>query len=97
MDPLPPSLLPRDSAIAISTFDKPVVMFPWWGAHSWVMTGYRADADPTLFDDLPVEQTVWMSHNDAVVRAPEGFRVTASTSSATAAASPASDMRLRWS
>lgn len=41
----------RDSAIAISTFDKPVVMFPWWGAHSWVMTGYRADADPTLFDD----------------------------------------------
>lgn len=41
----------RDSAIAISTFDKPVVMFPWWGAHSWVMTGYRADADPTVFDD----------------------------------------------
>ena len=40
----------------------------------------------TLFDDLPVEQTVWMSHNDAVVRAPEGFRVTASTSSAPVAA-----------
>ena len=44
----------RDSAIAISTFDKPVVMFPWWGAHSWVMTGYRADADPTLFDDAQI-------------------------------------------
>ena len=44
----------RDSAIAISTFDKPVVMFPWWGAHSWVMTGYRADADPTLFDDARI-------------------------------------------
>lgn len=44
----------RDSAIAITTFDKPVVMFPWWGAHSWVMTGYRADADPTLFDDARV-------------------------------------------
>ncbi len=44
----------RDSAIAISVFDKPVVMFPWWGAHSWVMTGYRADADPTLFDDARV-------------------------------------------
>jgi len=41
----------RDSAIAIGTLDKPVVMFPWWGAHSWVMTGYRADADPALFDD----------------------------------------------
>ena len=40
----------------------------------------------TLFDDLPVEQTVWMSHNDAVVRAPEGFRITASTTSAPVAA-----------
>ena len=44
----------RDSALAISRFDKPVVMFPWWGAHSWVMTGYRADADPTLFDDAEI-------------------------------------------
>lgn len=44
----------RDSALAISTFDKPVVMFPWWGAHSWVMTGYRADADPTLFGDAQI-------------------------------------------
>lgn len=44
----------RDSAMAVSTFDKPVVMFPWWGAHSWVMTGYRADADPTLFDDAQI-------------------------------------------
>jgi hypothetical protein len=44
----------RDSAIAISELDKPVVMFPWWGAHSWVMTGYRADADPTLFDDAHI-------------------------------------------
>ena len=40
----------------------------------------------TLFEDLPVEQTVWMSHNDAVVRPPEGFRVTASTASAPVAA-----------
>ena len=44
----------RDSAIAIATTDKPVVMFPWWGAHTWVMTGYRADADPTHFDDATV-------------------------------------------
>jgi hypothetical protein len=44
----------RDSAIAISTFHKPVVMFPWWGAHTWVMYGYRADADPTLFPDAAV-------------------------------------------
>ncbi|MGH2401547.1 MAG: hypothetical protein ACRDE6_02450 [Candidatus Limnocylindria bacterium] len=44
----------RDSAIAITEMDKPVVMFPWWGAHTWVMTGYRADADPMLFDDAAI-------------------------------------------
>jgi hypothetical protein len=44
----------HDSAIAISRTGKPVVMFPWWGAHTWVMTGYRADADPTLFADATV-------------------------------------------
>jgi hypothetical protein len=44
----------RASAVAITEHDKPVVMFPWWGAHSWVMTGYRADADPTLFDDARI-------------------------------------------
>ncbi|MBA3350288.1 MAG: glutamine-hydrolyzing GMP synthase [Actinobacteria bacterium] len=32
-----------------------------------------------LFSDQPAEQSVWMSHNDAVVRAPAGFRLTAST------------------
>ena len=32
-----------------------------------------------LLQDLPPTDTVWMSHGDAVVRAPEGFRVTAST------------------
>lgn len=44
----------RDSAIAISTIRKPVVLFPWWGAHTWVMTGYRADADPTIFPDATI-------------------------------------------
>ena len=44
----------RDSAVAIGTTNKPVVMFPWWGAHAWVMTGYRADADPTVFPDATV-------------------------------------------
>ncbi len=32
-----------------------------------------------LFSDQPAEQSVWMSHNDAVVQAPEGFRLRAST------------------
>jgi hypothetical protein len=44
----------RDSAIAITEFDKPVVMFPWWGAHTWVMTGFRADADPVVFPDAEI-------------------------------------------
>ena len=44
----------RDSAIAISQTEMPVVMFPWWGAHTWVMSGYRADADPSLFADASV-------------------------------------------
>lgn len=44
----------RESAIAITLMDKPVVMFPWWGAHTWVMTGFRADADPALFDDAAI-------------------------------------------
>jgi GMP synthase (glutamine-hydrolysing) len=34
-----------------------------------------------LFEGLPLEQTVWMSHNDSVVRAPSGFREVASTQS----------------
>jgi GMP synthase (glutamine-hydrolysing) len=32
-----------------------------------------------LLQDLPDRDTVWMSHGDAVTRAPEGFRVTART------------------
>ena len=44
----------RGAAAALSATDKPVVLFPWWGAHTWVMTGYRADADPVLFPDASV-------------------------------------------
>jgi GMP synthase (glutamine-hydrolysing) len=32
-----------------------------------------------LLQDLPATDTVWMSHGDAVTRAPEGFRVTSKT------------------
>jgi GMP synthase (glutamine-hydrolysing) len=39
-----------------------------------------------LFSELPVAQSVWMSHNDAVVRAPKGFRHTASTPASPVAA-----------
>ena len=37
------------------------------------------EADARLFNNTPLEQTVWMSHRDAVSRAPEGFTVTSHT------------------
>jgi GMP synthase (glutamine-hydrolysing) len=45
-----------------------------------------APGSSTLFRDLPVEQSVWMSHGDAVAAAPAGFAVTASTVGAPVAA-----------
>jgi len=44
----------RDTAAAISTTREPAILLAWRGAHTWVMTGYRATADPTLFDDARV-------------------------------------------
>jgi hypothetical protein len=44
----------RGAAAALSDTGKPVVLLAWRGAHTWVMTGYRADADPTLFPDATV-------------------------------------------
>ena len=47
----------RASAVAISATGSPVILMAWRGAHSWVMTGYVADADPTQFADATVEGT----------------------------------------
>jgi hypothetical protein len=47
----------RDAATAISTYHAPVLLLAWRGAHTWVMTGYRADGDPTVFDDARVTGT----------------------------------------
>jgi hypothetical protein len=41
----------RDAAVAIKTTESPAILLAWRGAHTWVMTGYRADADPTIFPD----------------------------------------------
>jgi GMP synthase (glutamine-hydrolysing) len=45
-----------------------------------------ADPGSTLFAGTPAAQTVWMSHGDAVVAAPDGFTVTASTAGTPVAA-----------
>lgn len=42
-------------------------------------------ASDLLTDDLPVDQTVWMSHFDAVQRPPDGFVATAASDGAPAA------------
>jgi GMP synthase (glutamine-hydrolysing) len=47
---------------------------------------HATEGTSALFKDLPIEQTVWMSHSDAVVRPPEGFRVTASSEASPCAA-----------
>ena len=44
----------RHAAIAISETGKPAALLTWWGAHTWVMTGYRATADPAVFDDAQI-------------------------------------------
>jgi hypothetical protein len=39
----------KDAAVALETTARPVGLLTWWGAHSWVMTGFKADSDPLLF------------------------------------------------
>jgi hypothetical protein len=44
----------RGSAKAIATTNSPVILLAWKGAHTWVMSGYRANADPVVFDDAVI-------------------------------------------
>jgi hypothetical protein len=44
----------RNAAKAIALTNSPAILLAWRGAHTWVMTGYRADADPRIFDDAKV-------------------------------------------
>jgi hypothetical protein len=43
-----------DAAVAIETTHEPVMLLAWRGAHTWVMTGFRADGDPVVFSDAKV-------------------------------------------
>ncbi len=47
----------RGAARAIQATGAPVILMAWRGAHTWVMTGFRADADPTIFDDATITGT----------------------------------------
>jgi hypothetical protein len=44
----------RDAAIALMETRAPVILIAWKGAHTWVMTGFRADADPRIFPDAEI-------------------------------------------
>ena len=44
-----------DSALAITDTQKPAVLLAWYGAHTWVMTGYKADGRPApVYDDAQI-------------------------------------------
>jgi hypothetical protein len=47
----------RGAAKAIEKTGSPVLLLAWRGAHTWVMTGFKADADPALFTDATVKGT----------------------------------------
>jgi hypothetical protein len=45
----------RDAAVAIEATGAPAVLLTWRGAHTWVMTGFRADADPAIFKNAKMQ------------------------------------------
>ena len=51
------------------------------GKSEFGKTALNVSKEVALFNDLPREQTCWMSHRDSVTAAPDGFEVTASTAS----------------
>jgi GMP synthase (glutamine-hydrolysing) len=53
-----------------------------------------SDTSSTLFTGTSEAQTVWMSHGDSVVAAPDGFKVTASTAGTPVAAFEDDERRL---
>ena len=43
-----------DAARAMSETNAPVILIAWRGAHTWVMSGYKATADPLKFEDAKI-------------------------------------------
>ncbi|HEY5503445.1 MAG TPA: glutamine-hydrolyzing GMP synthase [Candidatus Anoxymicrobiaceae bacterium] len=49
------------------------------GIREYGKTDLSVEEEGVLLDDLPLEQTVWMSHGDTITMAPAGFKVLAHT------------------
>ena len=47
----------RDAAVAIQATGAPAILLTWRGAHTWVMTGFKASADPMIFKDAKIDGT----------------------------------------
>jgi hypothetical protein len=47
----------RGAAKAIMKTNSPVILLAWKGAHTWVMTGFKSDADPTVFSNAKISGT----------------------------------------
>ena len=45
----------RDAATAIKKNHSPAILLAWRGAHTWVMTGYRASGDPATFRNTKIQ------------------------------------------
>jgi hypothetical protein len=60
----------RGAARSIATTNSPAILLAWRGAHTWVMTGYRANADPLVFDDAKISGTYildpWYPDNSSI-------------------------------
>lgn len=64
------------------------------GAREYGRTEFTVHSNSPLFNGLPKAQQVWMSHGDSVVRAPQGFTVTGSTSQTPVASFESADGKL---
>jgi hypothetical protein len=47
----------RDAAKQIEITHSPVLLLAWRGAHTWVMSGFRAEADPAVFANAKISGT----------------------------------------
>ena len=47
----------RGAAKAIMKTNSPAILLAWKGAHTWVMTGFKSDADPTVFSKAKISGT----------------------------------------